>query len=432
MVAANLVREATTPITLYIIDEAASPRGVAYGTENPEHLLNVRAGNMSAWAEDKNHLIQWLKSDAGKYAAAARGVRTDYTAQDFIPRALYGDYLESIWRETQEMAAQKNCSIKMVPSHAVAIQEGETPAILTARGDAIAMDHIVLAVGHEVKPVLTQLEAGRVIQNPWGENALAAAKDWASPVLLIGSGLTAVDVLISLRREGYAGEIIAASMNGQLPRAHAGGVQQYAIDAVVMAQQKTLSQWMRWMRDEIRTAGDWRAVVDALRPHTIGFWQRLSTADKQRFLRRLNTFWMVHRHRMSPEITARLDTEIAAGKLRVIRSKSIVGGEGKSITISSLHGEETFTPSAIINCTGFELNLAKSTNPLLRNLLAQSMVEPHETGLGLVADPQYRAWGALYPKLSVIGSLLTGQLLESTAVPELRAQASAIAKSILA
>lgn len=431
MVTANLMRNAPSPITLYIIDEKADGRGVAYSTDNPDHLLNVRAGNMSAFADDKNHLIHWLTSDAGKYAAAARTFRADYAATDFIPRALYGDYLQAIWQETQQIAAQKNCSIKLVPSHAVAIHPGDEAAILTERGDAIAVDKIVLAAGHEIKPIFPQLPTGRVIQNPWSADALACAKEFASPILLIGSGLTAIDMLLSLRRAGYTGEVIAASTNGQLPRPHVAPTPAQHFTETELLQQKSLSHLLHHVRTRIAQTNDWRAVVDALRPHTIPLWQRLTSAQKLKFLARLNTFWSVHRHRMAPEITAVMEAQIAAQKLSVLRSKSIIPAADGSVIIRTDQGEHMLHPSVIINCTGFELNLEKSSNPLLRQLITNRLVEAHDTRLGIAADPHCRAWGALHPKLYVIGSLLTGQLLESTAVPELRVQASTIAASIL-
>lgn len=430
MAAANLLRETTTPITLYIIDEHADGRGVAYSTTNPDHLLNVRAGNMSAFADDKNHLINWLASDAGKYAAATHRLRSDYAATEFIPRMLYGDYLDCIWRTAQEIAAQKSCSIKLVPSQAVAIQPGETPAVLTMRGDAIAVDHIVLAVGHETKPILAEASLHNVIQNPWGDGALDGVKNSGSPVLTVGSGLTMVDVLLTLRRNGYEGQVIAASMTGQVPRTHAAPTPPYAFKEEELLQQKTPSNVLRLVRARIVQTGNWRAVVDGLRPHTVSLWQRLTTAQKFEFLRRLNTFWSVHRHRMAPEVAARIDAEIAAQTLIEIRSKSITPMADGTVVIRTQSREHVLHPSVVINCTGFELDLTKSTNPLLRQLIANGLVEAHETRLGISADQHCRAWGALHPKLFVLGSLLTGQLLESTAVPELRAQAVTIANAI--
>lgn len=433
MVVANLVRAAQGPLTLYIIDDNPHGFGTAYSTQNPEHLLNVPAGKMGAFADDIGGFHGWLETDAGQHAAARLGVKTQYTPEDFAPRMLYASYLESIWRDCQEMAAHKKIEIKLVPSRAVALRNAPL-AVLTARGDAIAADMVVLAVGHEVKPLLPKLSAASMIQNPWVHHALDGAAQWPAPVMLVGTGLTAVDILLSLRRAGYQGEVVAASFSGALPMPHAPQSAVFQFRAEEIAAAKTLPQMLRLLRSSIRNVGQWRVVVDALRPHTQGLWQRLSTPKQLSALRRLSSVWSTHRHRMAPEIAARLEAEMVAKTFRILRSKAIDAHEENAaahITIHTAHGAHELQPSRVINCAGLELNLAKSANPLLRQLLAEGLVEAHATGLGMTADKHYRAWGELHPNLYVVGSLLTGQLLESTAVPELRAQAAAIAQTLL-
>ncbi len=432
MVAANLVRSATAPLTLYIVDEKASALGVAYATENPEHLLNVRAANMGAFAEDAEGFAHWLTTDAAKQAQAKRGIRGSFAGSDFVPRALYGDYLQTIWQETQEIAAQKKLDIKLVPSRAVALQAG---VVLSERGDAIAVDSIVLAVGHETRPIVPQLASAAIIQNPWAEGALTDAAQWQSPVMVMGTGLTAVDTVLALRSAGYTGMILACSRHGLLPEMHAAPTAVFACTPQEIAAQKNLQQLQQWLHTKIREVSDWRVVIDALRPHTQRLWQQFATSDQKRFLQRLLPFWNVHRHRMSPDIAARMDAEITAGSLHLLRSKrmSVVIQENGMFhaTIGDARGEHAYQPSRILNATGLELNLARSANPLLRQILAEGIVESHVNGLGITADSQLRAWGTLHPHLYVVGSLLTGQLLESTAVPELRAQAATIAKAIV-
>jgi uncharacterized NAD(P)/FAD-binding protein YdhS len=431
MVAANLVRAADAPLTLYIIDPEITARGVAYATENADHLLNVRAANMGAFADAADGFAQWLMTDAAKQAQAARGIARNFSGSDFAPRALYGDYLQSVWQQTQEIAAQKKMDIKLIPSRAVAVQAGATPAVLTERGDAIAVDRIVLAVGHEVRPIWPQLPASSIIHNPWAAGALDGAAQWAAPVMLVGTGLTAVDMVLTLRKAGYAGEILAGSRHGWLPQAHAVPSAIFSCAAEEMAAQKTLRQWVQWLRNSLRHVGEWRVVIDALRPHTQRIWQSLATPDQQRFLTKLLPFWNVHRHRMAPDIAARIQAEIAAGTLRILSTKrmTVIATEGGQIVVNT--ASQRYTPSRILNCTGPELNIARSANPLLRQLLADGLVEPHVNGLGITADTQLRAWGRLHPNLYAMGALLTGQLLESTAVPELRAQAAMIAHAIV-
>lgn len=433
LVVANLLRAACGPLTLYIIDEKQDGRGVAYSTSNPEHLLNVRAAGMSAFAHMPDHFVAWLQTNAAKELQAQMEIIRDFGADDFVPRMLYGAYLQEVWRDSQKIAAQKNCSIQLVPTQAVAIQNRATPVVLTARGDAIAVDRIILAAGHEAKPILPTVASSHIIQNPWAADTFYCAAHWPSPVLLVGTGLTAVDMVLSLRHNGYTGEIVAASFSGRVPQPHAKPTAVFAFRAEEIAAAKTLPAMLRLLRATIRAVGEWRVVIDALRPHTQALWQRLGTRAQQTFLARLNTRWITHRHRMAPQIAATINTEIAAAKLRLVACKQVDARveHGQLIaSITARDGVQQFAPSRIMNCAGLELNLARSGNLLLRQLLAEGMVEPHATGLGIVADHHYRAWGLLHPKLYVIGSLLTGQLLESTAVPELRAQAAAIAQAL--
>ena len=422
MVAANLVRRASEPMTLYVIDERLEGLGVAYSTRNPEHLLNVVAGRMSAFADAPDDFIKWL---AGADAARAKQTlglgAVRYSAEDFVPRALYGAYLQSIWRETQELAAQKKLVIKLVPSTAVALEPSPLAA-LTARGDAIALDRIVLATGNENKP-LPLPPGAPIIQDPWADGAMDGVSALTVPVVLIGTGLTSVDTLLSLRRHGYVGEIIAGSLRGLWPQVHADIRSMFAFDTEQLFAQKTLRELLRFVRRMIAKhqadGGDWRAVIDALRPHSQALWVRAGTADQRRFLRHVMTYWSTHRHRMAPEIATRIEAEIAAGTLR-----SISRGALQQFL---QHG----AASRIYNCTGPQLNLQQSRDPLWRQMLAESMVEPHVTCIGLASDTHYRPWGNLYTNLYAIGSMMTGQWLESTAVPELRAQAARIAESLL-
>ncbi|MES2984601.1 MAG: FAD/NAD(P)-binding protein [Pseudomonadota bacterium] len=436
MVTANLVRAAHAPCIIYVIAEDLRGLGVAYATTNADHLLNVVAGKMGAFADDLGGFHRWLSTADGALALQALHLTARYQENDFVPRALYGAYLQTIWRDTQALAAEKQIELKLVPTDAVAVTPGATLAILTARGDAIAVDRAVLASGHEIKPILPTVVSDAILQNPWAGDAFAGAAAWGAPVLLMGTGLTMIDTLMMLRAGGYAGAVIAFSRHGLLPQRHAPQASVFRFAKEQLLLQKNLQHYVGLMRRTIRAHGDWRAVVDALRPHTTLLWQRLTTPDQKRFLERLGAYWSVHRHRMAPDIAARVDAEIASGALRIIASKKLVAEQRDGqlhIALTDHHQlQHNFTPARLINCTGPELNVEKSMRPLIRQVVAQGLVEPHATGIGIAADLHGRAWGTAFPQLYAVGALLTGQLLESTAVPELRAQAVAVANHIVA
>ena len=401
LLATHLVRKAQPETEIYLIDPSLNARGMAYSTPYVEHLLNVRAGNMSAFPDEKDHFVHWLSQHHAQYAP-----------QDFVPRRIYGEYLESIWQETQGNATERKIYLKLVPSIAVAIaKQGERFAVTTERGDAIDSTHIVLATGNEVKPVSATVE--RVLQSPWVHGALPQAAKEQGPILLIGTGLTAVDMVLALRADGYKGEIVAYSRNGLLPQPHRDYGPAQALDAHEVQGLQTLRQWSSWLRRASRTSADWRAVIDGLRPFTQASWARLRTRQQQIFFHRAASFWSVHRHRMAPQIAQQLtdDQNFRAMNRKQYRTSGV-------------------KPTLAINCTGTELNIEKSASPLLKNLLAQRLIEPHGNGVGMAVDAHCRAWGEAYPHLFSIGALMTGQLLESTAVPELRGQAQQIAEAL--
>jgi uncharacterized NAD(P)/FAD-binding protein YdhS len=428
MVLANLVRHVAHGSIIYIIAEDLNGLGLAYGTTNTTHLLNVPAARMGAFADAVDGFYAWIHTANGALAKQQLKLTKEYSATDFVPRALYARYLQDIWRETQEIAAQHNCSIKLVEATATRIRNEGELAVLTTRGDAIAVDKIVLAVGNETKSILPQVKSAHIIQNPWAKDVFTDAANWAAPVMLMGAGLTAVDTVLSLRNAGYVGEIIAFSRHGHWPEIHAATTTQFQFQKDELFAQQTLQQLVRYVRSKIHDVGEWRVVIDALRPHSQALWQKLSTRDQQLFITRLLSVWNVHRHRMAPEIFQQLATV----RLEVVTTvKARVEDDKLEVILHHNDTAHTVHPSRVINCTGGEMNITRSCNPLLMQALADRVIEPHANGLGIAVDPQYRAWGAAHPNLYVIGTWMTGQFLESTAVPELRVQAAAIATALV-
>ena len=434
MVTAQLVTRLPAQSTIYIIADDLSAHGMAYATTDTQHLLNVPVARMSAWPDQPDHLLHWLNSPDAALAKQQLKLTENYGVGDFIPRALYAKYLDGIWLTTQQEASERHCFLKLVETTATRIDHDKELAVLTARGDAIAVDDMVLACGNETKTIYPQLKSSHIIQSPWKKESLEGAQHWQSPVLLLGSGLTAIDTILSLRAKGYAGEIIAMSRNGRWPAPHASSSHEFQFNAEELLAQPSLSALLHYVRQHIKKLGEWRPVIDALRPHTKVLWQKLSARDQARFLARVLSLWNVRRHRMAPQIAATLESEMAQGTLRLLAAENInVTEQQEALHVNMQTKKETqaFSPSRLINCTGSELRIARSTNTLLKQALAEQIIEPHANGIGMAVDKNLRAWGAAHPHLHVIGSWMTGQWLESTAVPELRVQAEEIAQKLV-
>lgn len=420
--AINLLRHDGPRATL--IERApVAGTGLAYGAAHPSHVLNVRASNMSAFPDDPSHFVRWLQ---------ARDVADAATA--FIPRVIYGEYL----RELLEAALHD-------PSGRLQLVRGEVDDLELGDGVAVRMgdtsisaDAAVLAVGnlppHDppgLNPEL--LSASRYKGDPWHPSVPDDLSD-SDTVLIIGTGLTMIDVVLLLDARGFGGKIIALSRRGLLPRSHADAS---ACDKINERPVTCASDLLRGVRARGDAVG-WRNAVDELRPFTQALWGNASEEERGRFLRHLRPWWDVHRHRLAPEVYARLMAVIARGQLEVIAGKTL-GFEEKSNGINVQYRRrgaecaEAFTAQRIINCTGPLGDLHRTEEPLLQKLAARGHIRPDAAHLGIDVDNQGQtiaASGAANGNLYALGPMTRGAFWEIVAVPDIRNQTWSVARRL--
>ncbi|WP_305782412.1 FAD/NAD(P)-binding protein [Symbioplanes lichenis] len=366
--------------------------GVAYGHARPWHVLNSRAGAMSADPDDPGHFVRW--------SGAAPG--------EFRPRAEYGRYLRTV---LDEAAADHPGRLHLRRNRATAVRGG---TVLLDDGTDIRADHVVLATGGPAS-ARPRLDHPRYLDDPWQPGALDALPP-DRPVLLVGTGLTAVDAALTLTADGRrTAPVVAISRRGLLPLTHTVDAAPPAAPALDDC--ATLRDVVRAVRSATAEAGDWRAVVDGLRPYLDQLWTALSPAEQDAFLRHLARTWECHRHRMAPEIAARVVALREAGLLEIRR-----GG------VAAWPGLGDY--AAVVNCAG-PGKLPGAAGPLVQDLLSSgtATVGPHD--LGLAVDPAGRVIGAdgrVNERLWLIGPLRRGSQWETTAVPEIRAQAQRLAR----
>ncbi|MET0262073.1 MAG: FAD-dependent oxidoreductase, partial [Rariglobus sp.] len=258
-------------------------------------------------------------------------------------------------------------------------------------------------------------------------------------VLIVGAGLTATDIIVQLDRLGHRGTVHALSRRGLRPRPHVVGVAPHPAFLDAAALPTTVRDLMHRVRAQIRAGGDWRAVIDSLRPFSHALWQGFSWEERGRFMRHVRPFWEVHRHRIAPQVAAALDRLVDAGRVK------FYGGRLQSLRETSTGAEAVFRKRAseelvtlnvakVINCTGPRTDYSKYQHPLYINLLARGLIDHDPLALGLHAAPSgevYRYRGPLSGWLYAIGAPLKGVLWESTAAPEIRVQARQIAERVL-
>ncbi|MET1110267.1 MAG: FAD/NAD(P)-binding protein [Allosphingosinicella sp.] len=378
-------------------------KGAAYGTTSPGHLLNVRARNMSALAGEPLHFANW---------AAGEG----YGPDDYVPRRDYRRYLAAL--------LDGAAGVARVTGEAVAVED---EGVRLESGELVACDAAVLAGGNYPSR-LPAAFGPDAIHDPWGPDgsaALAKAAARGGDLLLVGTGLTMVDMAVSLEEAGFAGRILAASRRGLAPRAHV----MPAATPLDWTPPARLAALVR----AVRAGAPWRASVDGLRTHSVALWQGLTDSERRRFLRHLRPWWDVHRHRIAPRVAARIEAMRASGRLEVAAGR-IARVDGDEVTIARRGGGELRRRfAAIVNCTGPEGDIGRIRDPLIRSLLAGGRARADGLGLGLDVDEESRVRGTCpSPALYALGPLTKGAFWEIVAVPDIRGQAAGVARAIAA
>lgn len=429
--AVRLLREPPTlPLRLLLINRSGRmARGVAYGTRTQTHVLNVPAGRMSAFPEKPDDFVEFARLRDPQIGASA-----------FLPRRLYGDYLEWLLTVAEANTPPQCRLLARVGNVEDLLPHEQGVELQLEGGEWLHADHAVLALGHDL-PVNPAVGAGgdalyasrRYIRDPWAADALAGiAAD--APVLILGSGLTMIDVILDLRGRGHHGRIHALSRRGLAPLPHRDDhpAQLYETQLPLrLLAQPGIRRYVRELRREVALAAmqghDWRDVIAALRPMTPALWQALDAGDQRRFLRHLGAYWDTHRHRCAPALWRTLKAELDSGGVMLQAGRVVdYALHGDSVEVHFRQrgrlAVDALRVGAVINCTGSIVPLNSSEAPLLGALLRQGLATGDRHGLGFRMDAQY---GLLdrddrrSPRLHYVGPLLRGRDWEATAIPEL-------------
>jgi uncharacterized NAD(P)/FAD-binding protein YdhS/tetratricopeptide (TPR) repeat protein len=434
LTAAQLTVQATAaglPLEIVLIDpRPETGQGVAYSTTDARHRLNVSAGRISAWPDRPDHFLQWLSVHAAEDAEPAT----------FAPRMLYGRYLRDVLGEALATADGLVRLVRVDGLVTGLVPLGRRWRVRVGRDQTRYVDSVVLAVGSGAPddrwapPEL--LRSQRFVVDPWAPGALAAVAETDGDVLLVGTGLTMVDVALVVARPGRT--VRAVSRNGLLPAAH----RDQLVDPVPLPElpegELTLAALTGAVQAHVarttQARGDWRPAIDGLRPLNSLLWQRLSLADRQRFVETEARSWEVRRHRMAAPVARDIARLRQAGDLRVSAGQvTAVQERGDRLDVTLADGR-TLTVGAVVNCTGPRDQVQRRDGALLLDLLTAERARPGVLGLGLDTDERGRLLagdGSVQGGLWTLGATRRGQLYESTAIPEIRAQARDLAGAIL-
>ena len=410
---------------VYLIEQTLQfGRGVAYGAAAPEHLLNVRAANMSAFPEEPDHFSRWLRLT----------LKDDGEPLNFVSRQLYGTYLQALLGATIQ-TKQGAGRLIVVVDEVVSVNFDHAPARLRlAVGRDIDVDYVVLATGnlppHDL-PCFVGADLPHYASNPWSADVFAdlGPKD---DVLLVGTGLTAIDMVLRLKSIGHTGSVLALSRRGLRPRRH-----EDAGAAMAILKTPTFTSLSKLLHHVRRAADDigWREAIDGLRPSVQHLWRNAALEERRRFLRHLRPWWDVHRHRIAPKVAQSVDELMAAGKLSFHAGridKASFGDNGATVlwTPRGLSEQQEINVHRVVNCTGPAGDFAKARSPLLKYLLERGLARPDACGLGLDLDENCRVFdskGKPQERLLVVGPMSRGAFWEITAVPDIRVQVARVA-----
>lgn len=392
-------------------------RGIAYSTTEPTHLLNVRAANMSAFADDATDFVSWLSEKEGKPVDGAA----------FLPRMTWGAYVAERFAAT---------GVRVVRGRVTRLDvSGPKIQLHLDDGHTLEADQAVLAMGHALPVEIGQVDdavaaSGRYVRSVWSGWLRQPGED--EPIILVGSGLTAVDVLLRLRAGGHKGVVTMISRHGLLTQPH-GPVEAVPPAVIPADAPPSARMYLHYVRAAMKDGLSWRACVDSLRGCSNTLWQRLPLPERLRFRRHLFHRWHTARHRMAPEIAARISEEIAAGSLIVRKGHvaSLSGGEqGLMVRVKTQGGEVWLRAEMVMNCTAPDTDFLRAGDPLFTDLFAGGLAVSGALGTAFATDDAGALVGVngqTSPVLHAIGPLRAGGLFETTAIPEIRQQAQALA-----
>lgn len=400
-------------------------KGFAYSTLDEQHLLNVRASNMSLFADEPNHFVNWLTK-----------FYSNYSGKDFVPRKLFGNYVAHTFENL--LITNSLVIIQQIAEEVVAIDKINDEFELKTT-QVYKAQQLVLALGNFLpahpKSISTEfLSSENYFQNAFHFSLVKRAST-KKKITIIGSGLTMIDVLVSLHHNNYAGKITIISPHAYIPQAHnenpLPSVAPFIEENKVYSLMELFALVNQQLKVAVKNNLNPHSVIDVMRPHLQFIWLNFPLADKQQFLRHLRHKWGVARHRVPSQSMTIFNQMRSLGLLNLVKGRiSDIKAVNDAFEIKYSNSKNEYPMIAtelIINCTGPQSNYLNIPSVLVQNLIKNDFILPDSINYGINADGN----GQISTNIYTIGPPLKGILWESTAVPEIRLQARDLAAKII-
>ena len=440
MTAVNLVRLSKRPLRVTVINCCRpTGRGIAYSTRRPEHLLNVAARNMSAFPDEPEHFLRWLRTRSEFDTTPEIELR-----ERFIPRMVYGDYLRSIMHHhLQSAGSMASVTAEFLASEVLDIEpKGERAVVHLADSSPVEAERVVLAMGNEAPAGLPGSKAlaehPAWMGDPW-QPLQQRLPGQGESIVVLGTGLTTVDVIISLRALGWVDSIHAVSRHGWFPNSHFRGIEYPefpppGVDLAELGLEKLLALVQHHCTLLHERNANPAIIVDKIRPSTQRIWSHFTREERLTFAQRYAARWNIFRHRIAPNIHAQITSSQLTGQLQIHAAGMERLEASDRQVVVYLDNGKSLAGDLVINATGPATKLTASGSLLLQNLLRRGLVTPDDTDMGVRVDPDHTVISGDAERsrwLLALGPLLRGTLWETVAVPELRAQARRVAETLL-
>jgi uncharacterized NAD(P)/FAD-binding protein YdhS len=414
-------------------------RGLAYAKSRYPYLLNVPASRMSATTTDPEDFLRF-----------ARRSNPEISGEDFLPRSLYGDYLQNLL-EAAAAGLPRGSTLECLRAEVIDIdltpRDRDVPTTLRlADGKSVNAHAVVVALGSPLPRLPAAIrctaEWPALREDPWAETGPLENR---SPLLVIGTGLTMVDVVCAAADSDPGIEIHALSRHGLLPlgqtafRPHALADDRGLLARSVASASRLVAAVRRLAEEAAQDGGDWREVVTLVRHEAPALWCRLTLEERARFIRHARGYWDIHRHRVPAAVLARLDALRASRRLhvhagRLLSIEAVRRGVRAIWTARGSEQRRTLDAAEVVNCTGPDYDVSRSPERLWQALLSRGLAVPDALRLGIRTGPA----GALVARdgsesqgLFYIGPMLRADYWEATAVGELRIHAERLAVALL-
>ncbi|MDF4252167.1 FAD/NAD(P)-binding protein [Streptomyces sp. WMMB303] len=430
-------------------------RGRPYGPDLDSVLVNAPPALMSIRHGDLGHYAAWLGERGADHIDERLG-------QPLVPRALFGEYLEHTGEKAVAALGEQGRPVRVVAARvSEVVRSGAGIVVRTDDAQEHRATHVALGVGGGTPPDLYGLAGGRgFTADPYPLAGTLDNVPAETDVAVIGSGLTAVDVVVSLAARGHAGRITLLSRSGVLPHVwqRQDGRSPRHVTAERVAElhrtrgNVTLDDLIGLLRAELAEAGeDFEELTAELRAaktdnplqrlrrqiaaiddprigrrvlqqtvHSVGpyAWRLLPESDRAWLRRRLRTAAGVASP-MIPRNASILMRLLDSGQLTVapaIRAIEPVNGRYRV-----RHGHGELTAEIVVNAVNPPPHaIPAPARDLVQSVLGTGLATLHPSGGLIPADP----------RVHVVGDLTGGGSFITSSIPGVAAQASRVAEAL--